>query len=99
MLCEESHEDGWCSQGSAGSPGLGWSDNRSPSASCDLFSDGDGRPVEVDAADAETGALAPTKPEHRPQIDHRPVLRPQGVGEIRQLVPSEHGSVGRLDRR
>ena len=68
MICEEFHEDRCYGQGSSGGLGLGWSDDRASSgASGDLFGDSDGRPVEVDPADAETGALAPTKPEHRPR--------------------------------
>ena len=52
--------------------------------------------------DAKTGHLPPSQPEDRSDIDHRPLVRPEGVGQSRHLVagddaPTDVGGARQLD--
>jgi len=100
MLDDEICGDNGDGQGPPSGLGLGWAEGRAASgASGDLFGDRNGRSVEVDSTNPETGAFAPPQPEHGPEMHHQPVVGLERLSEVRQLASGEHGPVGWLDGR
>ncbi len=87
MIGDEFHENSWDRQGSSGGLRLGWAEGRATSGTPgDLFGDRDGRSVEVDSTNPETGAFTPLQPEHGPEMDYQPKLWSERLSKIRQIA-------------